>query len=154
MIDTPHIVQTAAQPTAVIRITVPRDQIRHVMGPGHSELMAVLSAQGLVPTGPWFTRHFRLVPDIFDFEIGFPVTEAVTAAGRVMRGELPASTAARTIYHGEYEGLPSAWGEFDTWIAAQGRTADPSLWETYLTDPSSSPNPVTWRTELTRPLTK
>jgi effector-binding domain-containing protein len=154
MIDTPHIVQTPVQSTAVIHITVPRDQIQHVMGPGHSELMAVLNAQGVVPSGRWFTHHFRMDPAIFDFEIGFPVTEPVAAAGRVTPGQLAATTAARTIYHGSYEGLASAWRELDAWIASQGRAKGPSLRETYLTDPSSHPDPATWRTELTRPLTK
>lgn len=110
MIDTPQIVQTAAQTTAIIRITVPRAEIRRVMGPGLAELMATLGKQGIVPTGPWFTHHLKMAPEIFDFEIGVPVTERVTPEGRVSAGELPAATVARTIHHGPYEGLPNAWG--------------------------------------------
>ena len=53
MIDTPQIVHTAAQSTAIIRLTVPRDQMRTVMGPGIDELMSTLRAQGIVPSGPW-----------------------------------------------------------------------------------------------------
>jgi effector-binding domain-containing protein len=145
MIDTPTIQQTATQSTAVIHLTVPREEIRTVMGPGHKELMTTLDAQGIVPTGPWFTHHLKMDPRTFDFEIGVPVDTPVTATGRVTAGQLPAATVARTIYHGEYEGLPSAWGEFEQWIAAQGRTSGPSLWETYLGD---------GRTELTRPLAR
>jgi effector-binding domain-containing protein len=152
MIDTPQIVQTATQPTAIIHITVPRAEIQRVMGPGLVELRAALAAQGIAPTGPWFTHHLKMAPDIFDFEIGLPVTRPVSAAGRVTAGELPATTVARTIYHGGYEGLPTAWPKLDAWIVAQGRTAGPSLWETYLTDPSSNSDPAAWRTELTRPL--
>ncbi len=152
MIDTPQIVRTAAQAAAVIRITVPRKDIRSVMGPGLRELLATLDAQGIVPAGPWFTHHLRMDPDTFDFEIGVPVAEPVAAAGRVTTGQLPAATVARTVYHGPYEGLPAAWPELDGWIVAQGRTAGPSLWETYLTDPTANPDPATWRTELTRPL--
>jgi hypothetical protein len=40
MIDTPRITQAAAQRTAVIRLTVPRKEIRNVMGPGIGELTA------------------------------------------------------------------------------------------------------------------
>jgi effector-binding domain-containing protein len=154
MIDTPQILQTAAQTTAVIHITVPRKEIQNVMGTGHRELMATLGKQGIVPTGRWFTHHLRMAPETFDFELGVPVTRPVAAAGRVTNGLLPATTVARTIYHGPYEGLPSAWVEFDAWIVAQGRTPGPSLWETYLTDPASNPDPATWRTELTRPLAR
>lgn len=153
MIDTPHITQTAAQQTAIIRLTVPRDEIQNVMGPGLSELMAAIAAQGIAPAGPWFTHHLRMDPDTFDFEIGVPVTAPVTAAGRMKAGQLPATKVARTIFHGNYEGLGAAWGEFDAWIAAQGHTPGADLWECYVAGPESNPDPATWRTELNRPLT-
>ena len=56
MIDKPQIAQTGAQRTAVIRLTIPRDEIRNAMGPGHRELMAAVAAQGIAPAGPWFTH--------------------------------------------------------------------------------------------------
>ena len=152
MIDPPRLVQTATQPTAVIRLTIPRSEIRSVMGPGRAELMAALRAQGIAPAGPWFSHHLRMHPGTFDFEIGVPVTGPVAASGRVSSGHLPAVTAARAIYRGPYEGLGAAWPQLDAWIVAQGRVAGPSLWETYLTDPATSSDPATWQTELTRPL--
>ena len=33
MIDTPQITQTAAQPAAVIHLTIPREEIQQAMGP-------------------------------------------------------------------------------------------------------------------------
>jgi hypothetical protein len=45
MIDTPQITQTATQLTAIIRLTIPRAEIRNVMGPGIGELMAAVAAQ-------------------------------------------------------------------------------------------------------------
>ena len=153
MIDTPQITQTVAQPTAIIHLTVPRDEIRNVMGPGISELMAAIAAQGIAPAGPWFTHHLRMDPDIFDFEISVPVTAPVAAAGRVKPGQWPAMTVARTVYHGKYEGLPAAWGEFDAWVAANGHTPASDLWECYVAGPESNQDPATWRTELNRPLT-
>jgi effector-binding domain-containing protein len=152
MIDTPTILMTARQSTAIIHVTIPREQIRAVMGPGYRELIDTLGGQGIVPAGPWFTRHIRMDPQTFDFEIGVPVNSPVVAMGRVTNSHLPAATVARTIYHGDYEGLASAWRAFDAWIAAEGRVASPSLWETYVTDPKVDPDPATWRTELTRPL--
>ena len=90
MLDTPRITQTPAQPTAIIRLTIPREEIRYVMGPGIGELMAALAA---------------------DFETVVPVTAPVSTAGRVKVGRLPATTVARTVYHGPYEGLGPAWAE-------------------------------------------
>jgi effector-binding domain-containing protein len=152
MLDKPHIAQTAAQATAVIRLTVPRAEIQTVMGPGYRELMAAVAAQGIAPVGPWFTHHLRNPTDTFDFEIGVPVAAPVSAAGRVKPGELRAATVARTVYHGPYEGLAAAWGELMTWIAAQGHTPAPDLWERYVAGPESSLDPAAWRTELNRPL--
>ena len=142
MIDTPQILETAAQPTAIIHVTVPSARIREVMGPGLRELMSTLAAQGVVPTGRWFTHHLKMPGDSFDFEIGVPVGKPLVPAGRVTNGELPAVTVARTVYHGPYEGLPQAWPELGAWIAAQGRTPAPSLWETYLTDPAANRDPT------------
>ena len=152
MIETPSIAHAAAQPTAVIRLTIPRAEIRTVMGPAHAEVMAAVAAQGVVPTGPWFTRHLRMDPAVFDFEVGVPVAAPISDAGRVAAGQLPAATVARTVYHGGYEGLGSAWGEFDAWLAAEGHGRGAELWERYVTGPESGPDSAAWRTELVRPL--
>jgi effector-binding domain-containing protein len=153
MLDIPQITQTTTQLTAIIHLTIPREEIRNVMGPGLRELMAALTAQGIAPAGPWFNHHLRMRPDIFDFEISVPVTAPVVAVGRVKPGKLPATKVARTVFHGDYEGLPAAWPEFDAWIVANGHTPGPDLWECYVSGPESSPDPSTWRTELNRPLT-
>lgn len=152
MIDTPEITQTPAQQTAIIHLTIPRAEIQHVMGPGIGELLAAVAAQGLAPAGPLFSHHLKMDPDTFDFELGVPVTAPVAVTGRVQPGHLPAARVARTVYHGPYEGLGAAWGEFCAWIAAAGHTPAPDLWECYVAGPESSPDPATWRTELNRPL--
>jgi hypothetical protein len=69
MIDTPQISQTTAQLTALIHLTIPRNEIRSAMGPGITEVMAAVNAQGIGPAGPWFTHHLKMDPAIFDFEI-------------------------------------------------------------------------------------
>ena len=152
MIDRPQITHTVPQLTAFIHLTIPRHEIRSVMGPGLSEVRAAIAAQGIAPAGPWFTHHLRMDPAIFDFEICVPVAVPVAANGRVKSGQLPATRVAWTVYHGPYEGLGAAWGEFDAWVADNGYTPGPDLWECYLAGPESSANPFTWRTELSRPL--
>ena len=52
MIDTPRIVQSAAQITAVIDLTIPRDEIRNVIGP--------------VPTLPITAALTIAIPSAFD----------------------------------------------------------------------------------------
>lgn len=153
MLETPQITQTDTQPTAVIRLTIPRAEMRKVMGPGIRELMGAVATQGIATAGPWFTHHLKMHPDTFDFEIGVPVSEPIVATGRVQPGQLPATKVARTVYRGAYEGLGDAWGELDAWIKSQGHTPGPALWECYVAGPESNPDPASWRTELNRPLT-
>lgn len=152
MLESPQIMTLPAQISAVIHVTVPRAEIRNVMGPGYQELLAGLAAQGIAPAGPWFTHHFRMDPDVFDFEIGMPVATPPAPAGRLQPGQRPALTVARAVYHGGYEGLGAAWGEFEAWLTAAGHATTPDLWESYTAGPESGPDPATWRTELIRPL--
>jgi len=125
MLDAPQIAHTAAQPTAIIRLTIPRAEIRNVMSPGYHKLVAAVAAQGIAPAGPWFTHPLRMDPNTFDFEIGVPVPTPVAAVGRVTACQWRATKVARTTYHGTYEGLDAAWGEFVAWITAQGAHARP-----------------------------
>jgi effector-binding domain-containing protein len=154
VIDKPQIVQTAAQAIAVIRLTVPREEIQKVMGPGLGELKAAVAAQRIAIIGPWFTHHLKMPGEVFDFEIGVPVAKPVAAAGRIQPSHRPAMRVARTVYHGPYEGLASAWGEFMAWIAAERHTPTAELWECYLAGPESGSDPAKWRTQLDRPLTR
>jgi len=152
MIDTPEIAKTSRQSAATIRLTIQREDIQRVMGPAIKEVFAAIAAQGIKPAGPVFSHHFRMEPGMFDFAVGVPVNQPVAAAGRVVPGELPASTVLRTVYHGGYEGLGAAWGEFDSWIANHGYSVAGDLWECYVTGPESGPDSSGWRTELNRPL--
>jgi effector-binding domain-containing protein len=154
MIDTPQLIQTNEQLTAVIHLTVPRAEISNVMGLAIAEIMSTIAAQGVTITGPCFSYHQKRPTDVFDFEVGFPVSQPITAAGRVKMSKLPAVKVVRTNYQGGYEGLGAAWGEFCQLIEAEGLNVQESLWECYLTDPESNPDPDTWRTELNRPLTE
>jgi effector-binding domain-containing protein len=158
MIETPEILQTDARHYASLRLTVPREESRHVIGPGIQEVYRVILAQGLNPTGPWFTHHLKNPDTLFDFEICVPVDEPIKPAGRVVPRVWPSMRVARTVCHGNYEnrngyeGLDAAWGEFEKWIAAQGLNEARDLWEVYRVNPDSSKDATDWRTELNRPL--
>lgn len=152
MIDTPAIIGTTAQPTAVIRLTIPRAQIGAAMSAGVGELLAVVQAQGIGPIGPVFALHHEITRERFDFELGVPVSSPVRAEGRVQASELPSIRVARTIHHGPYEDLAAAWEDLDEWMLANGHTQAPGLWERYLIGPASEPDPAKWQTELNHPV--
>ncbi len=152
MIETPRVMQTEEQGYAYLRLTVPRAEMQRVMGPGIQEVYAALASRGVKPDGPWFTHHLKRPDAAFDFEICVPVAEQFAPAGRVQTGVWPSMRVARTVYHGGYEGMGSAWGEFHAWIEACGLLEAVDLWERYLVGPEASPDPANWRTELNRPL--
>jgi effector-binding domain-containing protein len=153
MIDKPAITKSAEVHAAMVHVTVPRSEIQKVMGPGLGEVNATIAAQGIKPAGPWFTHHLKMDPEVFDFEICVPVKKPVSPSGRVKPGRIKAGQrVARTVYHGNYEGLGAAWGEFLAWVDSQGLKTASDLWEFYTTGPESSPDPGSWRTELVKPL--
>jgi effector-binding domain-containing protein len=152
MIEKPTIVTTTPQHTAIIAIVVSRDDIQSVMGPTIQEVYATIGAQGIAPAGPWFTHHRRRPTDTFDFEASVPVVSPIKPAGRVQPSQWPAMKVARTVYHGGYEGLGAAWGEFLDWVETEGlKTAD-DLWECYLVGPEGGDDDSVYRTQLNKPL--
>lgn len=153
MLSPLSLVRTEAVPAAAIRLTVSRDQIQEVMCPAITEVIDAVVAQGIGPAGPLYTHHFRVDPDRFDFEVAVPVSGPLQPVGRVVSTETPAADrVARVIYTGPYEGLEAAWGDFMGLIGEAGHQPGPNAWESYLTDPATTPNPADHRTELNRPI--
>jgi uncharacterized protein YndB with AHSA1/START domain/effector-binding domain-containing protein len=152
LVDAPVVADTAPRLAAAIHVTIPRSEIRSVIGPGLTEIMAAVTAQGIGPAGPWFTHHFAMHPATFDFEICVPVSAPVKPVGRVVSREMPASRVVRAVYQGPYEQLSEGWKEFDSWMAEHGHAPAPDLYECYTVGPDSSPDPASWRTELSRPI--
>lgn len=152
MLSTPEIIQTSVQEAAVIRLTLPRSEMPKQFGPAVGELMAALAAQGVEPVGAVFAHHLKMAADIFDFELGVRIAAPVKSTGLVKPGQLPAAKVARAVYSGAYEGLHSAWGEFNKWMKTNGHKQADDLWELYSIGPQSIPDPASWRTELNRPL--
>lgn len=79
------------------------------MEPAIIKVTNAIAEQGLRAVGPLFAHHLTTSSEFFDFEVGFPVNAPIQPAGRVNPGELPATKVARTIYHGDYDGLFQAW---------------------------------------------
>nr|WP_316653100.1 GyrI-like domain-containing protein [uncultured Gellertiella sp.] len=145
MLEPPRILEADEQLTAVVRFEIPRAAIGEAMGSGRMELMEVLAAQGIQPDGPWFSRHFRMDPAIFDFEVGLPVASVIAPSGRVSPGTLPKGRIACTVYHGPYEGLGTAWSDFVLWMEENGHQPGAELWEHYATGEDGMPATVLCR---------
>ena len=152
MLDKPYVTLTEEQLTAVVHLRVSRDEIKDVMDVAIQEVLSALAAEGVKPTGPCFSFHFKRPTDTFDFEVGFPVGSAVVPRGRVKMSTLPAGMVACKVYRGPYEGLGAAWGQLFAWMESERLSGKGSLWESYVSGPESTPDPQNWRTELNCPL--
>jgi effector-binding domain-containing protein len=150
VIEPLRIIKTTPQLTALIPLQVPRAEIQKVMGPGLMGLKAAVAAQNIAVTGPWFTHHVRDPGAVFDFEICLPVAVPIAPVDRVKPGEWPAMTIAQTTYHGGFEGLGSAWGEFIGMIKSAGHKTADGLYEAYAVGPETSADPAAWRTVLSK----
>jgi PhnB protein len=159
MIDAPEITNSQQEAAAVIHIHCPREKIQVEIGPAVKEILAVLTNQGQAPIGPMFMHHLTTSKSHFNVEIGFPIGTSLRETGRVKSSQLPAARVARTIYHGPYEGLFSAWDAFGKQLVRDGLVDDgdrskiTTLWERYLVGPETSSDESRWRTELNLPLT-
>ena len=148
MIGPPEVVTTQEVPTATIHLVVPGRDMPKYMDPAIQEIIQVLAHQGLHPVGPMFSYHHRRPSDTFDFEIGFPVANAITESGRVKNGSLPAERVARTVYRGPYEGLSQAWPALRDWVRQQGLAETGRFFERYLNNPDEVKDAKEYRTEL------
>lgn len=148
MISTPEVITTKELLTVAIPLVIPGRDMPKYMDPAIQEILQVLSTQGLQPAGPMFSYHHRRPSDTFDFEIGFPVSNAIKPEGRVVNSKLPAVKVVRSVYQGPYEGLAQAWPALQNWVRANGHGETGKFWESYLNNPDEVKDPKDYRTEL------
>jgi effector-binding domain-containing protein len=153
LIETPQIVHTEPLHYAAVRRSCPVAEIGRIIQAGVKEVTVALQAQKVAPSGPWFTHHYCKPLEKFDLEICFAVSAPIQPHGEVYSAVWPAMDVARTVFHGNYAGLPGAWGELDKWMQAQDLRGGHEFWERYTVNPSSGAAPEDWRTELNWPVT-
>lgn len=146
------LVDRTEQATAGIRATVPMSELTEFFGRAFAETMRVLRAQGVQPSGPPFGKYYGMPTDIVDVEAGFPVAAAVTAAGEVIPGSLPAGRVVEALHVGPYDTMTETYALIEQCLAARGLKTGDVMWETYLSDPETEPDPAGWRTLITCPL--
>lgn len=110
-----------------------------------------LAASGAALTGPAYALYRGDPSEVFDLEIGFPVSEPLPAPlpgePTVMPSTLPAGPALAITHRGSYDTLPASWERLATEAAARGMT--PVGWlEVYVTAPIPGADPATLRSDL------
>jgi effector-binding domain-containing protein len=125
------------------------------------ELVGWLAERGTHPTGPPFFRYHVIdMATHLVVEAGFPVPDdaALTSAGNVTVGTIPAGRYVTTVHHGHPDQLIDTTAALLKWAADEGLTFDrhdtdagdawAGRFEHYLTDPDEQPDMAEWDTEL------
>lgn len=146
-----HAEARDAQPTAVIRATLPADDVGPWLASAYGAVAQVIAHDGTGPDGPPFVRFHKLDDGRFAIEAGFGVRTAIEPGGDVQPSELPGGLVAVTIHTGPYEEMVPAYEALASWVGDQGGELAGDPWEIYFSDPATEPDPATWRTEIVQP---
>lgn len=140
------------QPTAVVRATVRTDELTSFFDGVFGTVMSAVQSHGAQLAGPPFALYHGMPTDTVDVEAGFPVAGPFAGGDGVTASALPGGRTVRAMHEGPYEGLADTYQKMTDWMREHGLTPGESMWEVYLTDPSSQPDPATWRTEVFCPV--
>ena len=149
-----------ATPTAGITETVTMTQFAKIAD-RIPEIAGWIVAHGSRPVGaPYFRYHVIDMEAELVVEAGFRVPDdaALTSAGDVTVGIVPAGRYVTTVHRGHPDELIDVTGELLSWAAAEGLAFDQhgtdagDAWagrfEFYLTDPAEEPDMSRWEVEL------
>lgn len=127
-------VELDAQPTAVVRASVPEPEVAQLLGEIFGEVMTVLAAQGVQPAGMPFGCYVPTADGV-QVEAGFPTTAPVAPEGRVVPSRLPGGPAVQVLHRGPYSTVPQAYEAAESWLAVNGWATTGPPWESYLDGP-------------------
>jgi AraC family transcriptional regulator len=115
-------------------------------------VFAWCTQHGVPFAGPPFTRYLPSGPGLLTIETGLTIAVPSKGEGDIVATELPGGLAAVAIHHGAYDKLAETHVAVERWVEANKLESTGSPWETYLTDPGTTPNPADWKTEVVYPL--
>jgi effector-binding domain-containing protein len=147
-------------PTAGITETVTMTQFARIAD-RIPEIAGWIVEHGSHPAGaPYFRYHVVDMAAELVVEAGFPVPDdgALTSAGDVTVGTVPAGRYVTTVHRGHPDELIDVTGALLRWAAAEGLTFDrhdteagdawAGRFEFYRTDPAEEPDMSRWEVEL------
>ena len=146
--------QLAPQAVLVVRRRIKRSDIAATIAEVLPSIFVYAQQQGIALTGLPFARYSEVGPGLLTIEPGMRIASGTAGSteGDVRYDTLPGGPAAVTMHCGPYELLPDAHAAVEQWIEAEGLTAGPACWESYVTDPGEVPDPKDWKTEIVWPL--
>src|SRR5450631_67634 len=148
----PELVKIVQSPAAVVRDTVPVNDLSSFFGRAFGAAAAAAVGQGLELVGAPFAFYPSAPTDVVEVAAGFPVSAAIEPAGAVVPLELPGGQAATIVHVGPYDSMEKTYEQIREWMAGQGFSPADHVWEVYLSDPSTESDPSAWRTQIFWPV--
>lgn len=150
---TPELVTRDPTTAAVIRKTVPMNELAPFFDTVFDAVMRAAEEQQVALAGPPFAVYFGTPSEVVDVAAGFPTLGVVSeTAGGVVPFELPGGRAVQLVHVGAYDTLGEGYGRVTAWMGEQGLTPAPLMWETYLTEPAPDGDPAANQTLITWPV--
>ncbi len=140
------------QATAVIRETVPLDQLTEFFGRVFAAVTEAVAGSSAQPVGPPFALYYGMPTDTVDVEAGMPIVGEFEPIGEIKVGTLPGGPRYEAMHVGPYDTLERTYGAITAKMQADGVTPANLMWEHYLTDPADEPDPAKWQTKVCWPM--
>lgn len=148
----PHLRDAQPLILAAIRTTIAIEEITALFDRAFHTVMTAIQHQGVHPVGPPVGVYYGMPSETVDLAAGFPVSAAILPDGDVRPVELPGGRVAEMLHRGTYDSMAASYQRLEDWMRAEGLTAAPMVWETYLTEPSPGGDPDATLTLITWPL--
>ncbi|TCC21590.1 GyrI-like domain-containing protein [Kribbella sindirgiensis] len=119
------------QPTAVLRATLRRGEIRDWFDVAFPRVAGYLYRRGLVACGFPFSRDHLFPDGTYLVEAGFPVPVEIEGDGDVQPSSLPGGQVVVARHVGSYDDVADAYRAVDDWLKAEQAVRVGDAWEVY-----------------------
>ena len=123
-----------------------------------NSLIGVMSRQNISPSGDLISVYHLTpstgIPDIIDYEVGFPITPQAVPLNPLQRKEWSYPLMAVAEHRGPYEGLADVIDGMFDWIENNRYDQDGPVLGRFLVLPSDEVRPGDLRTEIWIPIKK
>jgi effector-binding domain-containing protein len=147
--------ETASEHLASVRGIYPISQLAEAMPKAFAQVMKVLTAQGVQPSGGAITVYHGWSSDTVDAEIGFTIRGVFfpqEPKGAVRASRIPGGRVLFAAHVGPYEQLEAAYRAIQAYAEENGLQLAETMWEKYLTDPAQEPDLTKHLTEVYWPV--
>jgi effector-binding domain-containing protein len=150
---------TTVEPMKVMTImdSCTSANISEKLGALYGEIGEAMKKQNLNQAGAPFAVYHKVTTNAdgsmnFVLQAGIQVDKPGKTDGRVKYWETPAGNVVKAWHYGTYEATAQTHELIDAWMTKNGKTADGSPWEVYVTDPGVEKDPSKWLTEIYYPV--